>query len=121
MRKVPRHEVKRGLQGRDPLGRRLSRRTLLALPFPRGAAAAMGEAVPGHQSSRPVRCGACGGYHGIAAERAAGDPAGIGGDGGAAGCPVEAHQRALARGFRIGHKAESPRSQSETKEEERGS
>ncbi len=125
-----RQEVRRGLRGRIVLGKRLSRRALLAFPFPRGAAGAAqepvqvadaGEAVPAHQTSRPIRCGACGGYHGIAADQAAADPAGIGGDGRTETCPVDAHQRTLARRFRIGRRAESPELESETREEERGS
>jgi hypothetical protein len=125
-----RQEVRRGLRGRIVLGKRLSRRALLVFPFPRGAAGAAqepvqvtdaGEAVPAHQTSRAVRCGACGGYHGLTAEKLAGDPAGMGGDGRTEMCPVDAHQRTLARGFRVGHKAESPELESGTREEERGS
>lgn len=126
----PRQEVRRGLQGRILLGKRLSRRALLALPFPRGAAGAAqepvqvantSEAVPGHETSHPVRCGACGGYHGLAAEEAVGGPAGMRGDGNTAVCPVDAHQRTLARRFRMGPRAESSELESETREKERGS
>ncbi len=103
MTKGPQQEIRTGLEGRDLLGFRVGRRALLRLLFPRAAASA-GEVVPADEASRPARCGACGGYHVLNV-----------------GCPVEADQRALAREFRIGYKAESPRLESETGEEERGS
>jgi len=80
-----------GLQARHLLQQRVSRRALLTLSLTRGAAIAVGQAprpaaasaaMPVAEQPRPVLCGACGGYHSLAAL-----------------CPVEARQQALARGF----------------------
>jgi hypothetical protein len=87
----PRREDGSGLQARRLLQRRVSRRALLTLSLARGAAIAVGRTPrPAAASAtllapeqlRPAPCGACGGYHSLAAA-----------------CPVEARQRALARGF----------------------
>ena len=80
-----------GLQARRLLQQRVSRRALLTLSLARGAAIAVGQAprpaaasaaMPVAEQPRPVLCGACGGYHSLAAL-----------------CPVEARQQALARGL----------------------
>jgi hypothetical protein len=87
----PRRTDGSGLQARRLLEQRVSRRALLTLSLTRGAAIAVGQAprpaaasaaTPVAEQPRPVLCGACGGYHSLAAL-----------------CPVEAHQQALARGF----------------------
>ena len=87
----PGQEDGNGLQARRLLEQRVSRRALLTLSLARGAAIAVGRAPQPASASatalapeqpRPVPCGACGRYHSLAAV-----------------CPVEARQRALARGF----------------------
>jgi hypothetical protein len=87
----PGREDGSGHQARRLLQQRVSRRALLTLSLARGAAIAVGQAprpaaankaAPAPEQPRPAPCGACGGDHSLAAV-----------------CPVEAHQRALARGF----------------------
>lgn len=87
---------------------------MLGLPIGRGAETAVeplpqphvaAEVVLRHETTHPTRCGACGGYHALTA----------------AGCPVGAHQRALARGFRRNHEGPHRAPEPVTKEEERGS
>ena len=74
-------------RARRLLEKRVSRRGLLTLSLARGAAIVVGDppqgaAVPSSERLGPVSCGACGARHDLAAV-----------------CPVEARQRALARGF----------------------
>lgn len=87
----PRREDGSGLQARRLLQQRVSRRALLTLSLARGAAIAVGRTARPAAASKaalapaqpsPTPCGACGGHHTLAAV-----------------CPVEARQRALARGF----------------------
>ena len=87
----PRRKDGSGLQARRLLEQRVSRRALLTLSLARGAVIAVGraprpdvasETVLAAEQPRPAPCGACGSDHSLAAV-----------------CPVEARQRALARGF----------------------
>jgi hypothetical protein len=87
----PQQQDGSGLQAHHLLQQRVSRRALLTLSLARGAAIAVGRAprpaavtnvVPAPERLGPISCGACGGRH-VLAEI----------------CPVEAQQRALARGF----------------------
>ena len=109
----PRRRDGSGLQARRLLERRVSRRALLTLSLARGAAIAVGQApqpvaaskaVPAPDHPRPAPCGACGGYHSLAAV-----------------CPVEAQQRALARGFGRTLTAANPAPGFTTNEREGGS
>jgi len=107
----PRREDWSGLRARRLLEQRVSRRALLTLSLARGAAvgqvtppAAASETAQSCQEPRPTPCGACGGFHGPTAV-----------------CPVEAQQRALARGFGRTAMAANPAPQFATNEREGGS
>ena len=101
------------LHARRLLEKRVSRRALLTLSLARGAAiaaghgprpAAAGKAAPAPEPLRSAPCGACGAYHGPAAV-----------------CPVEARQRALARGFGRASRVVSPAPPAAMGEREGGS
>jgi len=109
----PRREEGGRLRARRLLQQRVSRRALLTLSLARGAAIAVGQVTPpaaasetaqSCQEPRPTPCGACGGFHGPTAV-----------------CPVEARQRALARGFGRTAMAANPAPQFATNEREGGS
>jgi hypothetical protein len=95
------------------LARKVSRRWLLAPLGARGSSRSLQEAsrrpVAGGAASMSepaglVRCGSCGQHHGPSGE----------------GCPTEAHQQALARGFRKAHKTAGPGVDSGTNTQEGG-